>query len=411
MVENPEAHLHPAGQSRLGRFLARVAGSGGQVVVETHSDHVINGIRLGWWRTVRFSRTGLLCISSARATAASQTRLDSTGAAVSAHGQPDSSIRSNKPWGNSHVPSVGRADAPRFVLDESSFDFRRLPDTHIERHLDDFNGSLLTLRSREGHEVSCPPMWDGVECLDGCELWHFLSRQRPSAVDRDTLLLTFSLLSRCPEWSADEVAETSVSVDGAQPAMALSVAYALTMAMVRHGVAVLVFPGAPRRGFRLVHNAGGKADIFFFHEPASLPEFWRHLFAFENVKEPDFFVLAESAFPDLVFHPDLSFGHFAGAYADLRDRVVTILAGLNDHFAREYARCHGLPRDIQAAMGRHQVDLSPESPNTRSSQRLMRQRRGSTAASRSPANGTQSSNRTATASTSLRPHRGSTARS
>jgi predicted ATPase len=46
VVENPEAHLHPAGQSRLGRFLARVAGSGGQVVVETHSDHVINGIRL-----------------------------------------------------------------------------------------------------------------------------------------------------------------------------------------------------------------------------------------------------------------------------------------------------------------------------------------------------------------------------
>lgn len=46
IVENPEAHLHPAGQSRLGRFLARVAGSGGQVVVETHSDHVLNGIRL-----------------------------------------------------------------------------------------------------------------------------------------------------------------------------------------------------------------------------------------------------------------------------------------------------------------------------------------------------------------------------
>jgi predicted ATPase len=46
IVENPEAHLHPAGQSRLGRFLARVAGSGVQVIVETHSDHVLNGVRL-----------------------------------------------------------------------------------------------------------------------------------------------------------------------------------------------------------------------------------------------------------------------------------------------------------------------------------------------------------------------------
>ncbi|MGH3266725.1 MAG: DUF3696 domain-containing protein [Trebonia sp.] len=46
VVENPEAHLHPAGQSRLGRFLARVAGSGVQVIIETHSEHIINGIRL-----------------------------------------------------------------------------------------------------------------------------------------------------------------------------------------------------------------------------------------------------------------------------------------------------------------------------------------------------------------------------
>ncbi|MFE3994262.1 DUF3696 domain-containing protein [Streptomyces goshikiensis] len=46
IVENPEAHLHPGGQSQLGRFLARIAGAGAQVIVETHSDHVINGVRL-----------------------------------------------------------------------------------------------------------------------------------------------------------------------------------------------------------------------------------------------------------------------------------------------------------------------------------------------------------------------------
>jgi len=45
IVENPEAHLHPAGQSRIGFFLATLAAAGVQVLVETHSDHVLNGIR------------------------------------------------------------------------------------------------------------------------------------------------------------------------------------------------------------------------------------------------------------------------------------------------------------------------------------------------------------------------------
>ena len=46
LVENPEAHLHPAGQSRIGGFLAQVAADGVQVFLETHSDHVLNGIRV-----------------------------------------------------------------------------------------------------------------------------------------------------------------------------------------------------------------------------------------------------------------------------------------------------------------------------------------------------------------------------
>lgn len=46
IVENPEAHLHPSGQSNIGKFLAKIAASGVQVVLETHSEHVINGIRL-----------------------------------------------------------------------------------------------------------------------------------------------------------------------------------------------------------------------------------------------------------------------------------------------------------------------------------------------------------------------------
>ncbi|MGO9812711.1 MAG: AAA family ATPase [Isosphaeraceae bacterium] len=45
LVENPEAHLHPAGQAKMGVFLATVASAGVQVILETHSDHILNGVR------------------------------------------------------------------------------------------------------------------------------------------------------------------------------------------------------------------------------------------------------------------------------------------------------------------------------------------------------------------------------
>jgi predicted ATPase len=46
LLENPEAHLHPQGQARMGDLLALAASAGVQIVVETHSDHVLNGVRL-----------------------------------------------------------------------------------------------------------------------------------------------------------------------------------------------------------------------------------------------------------------------------------------------------------------------------------------------------------------------------
>ena len=46
LLENPEAHLHPKGQTRLGELVALTTAAGAQVFVETHSDHFMDGIRL-----------------------------------------------------------------------------------------------------------------------------------------------------------------------------------------------------------------------------------------------------------------------------------------------------------------------------------------------------------------------------
>ncbi|WP_326700383.1 DUF3696 domain-containing protein [Streptomyces sp. NBC_01754] len=52
LLENPEAHLHPRGQSRIAGLLAAAAAQGAQLIVETHSDHVLNGVRLAVKRGV-----------------------------------------------------------------------------------------------------------------------------------------------------------------------------------------------------------------------------------------------------------------------------------------------------------------------------------------------------------------------
>lgn len=47
IIENPEIHLHPKAQSKLTEFLYFIAKSGRQIFIETHSDHIFDGIRAG----------------------------------------------------------------------------------------------------------------------------------------------------------------------------------------------------------------------------------------------------------------------------------------------------------------------------------------------------------------------------
>lgn len=46
IFENPESHLHPKGQALLGHLIARAAEEGIQILVESHSDHLFNGMRV-----------------------------------------------------------------------------------------------------------------------------------------------------------------------------------------------------------------------------------------------------------------------------------------------------------------------------------------------------------------------------
>lgn len=46
IIENPESHLHPKGQAKIAELCAIAAHHGVQIIVETHSDHFLNGLRV-----------------------------------------------------------------------------------------------------------------------------------------------------------------------------------------------------------------------------------------------------------------------------------------------------------------------------------------------------------------------------
>lgn len=46
IIENPEAHLHPYAQSVIAKFLTLVSLKDVQVIVESHSEHILNGLRI-----------------------------------------------------------------------------------------------------------------------------------------------------------------------------------------------------------------------------------------------------------------------------------------------------------------------------------------------------------------------------
>ena len=60
IIENPEAHIHPKGQRMLGELMAAAGAGGVQIIAETHSDHVLNGIRVAVKkRRIAAEKTGI----------------------------------------------------------------------------------------------------------------------------------------------------------------------------------------------------------------------------------------------------------------------------------------------------------------------------------------------------------------
>lgn len=106
IVDGPEAHLHPGAQAAMARFLAFVAASGCTVIVETHSDHIVDGIRL--------------------AVISEETRLRPTDVTFLNFDRNDVGSVEVKPI--SMTPDGNLAAWPRGFFDQQSLTLRRIAD-------------------------------------------------------------------------------------------------------------------------------------------------------------------------------------------------------------------------------------------------------------------------------------------
>jgi hypothetical protein len=134
------------------------------------------------------------------------------------------------------------------VIDETSFDFAELTAVQLEDFLDRFNDAIWTLRDSD-IKAWKPPMFADVPCRDGSGLFEFLSCGPGTVLDRDTRNRFYGLIDKCPEWDDAVPDYDEVALAGGDPVLAMSVAFALTLARRRQGVACLVFGACARRGF------------------------------------------------------------------------------------------------------------------------------------------------------------------
>jgi len=54
IIENPESHLHPMGQSKIAKLCAMAVANGVQIIIESHSDHFLNAIRVATKQEIIF---------------------------------------------------------------------------------------------------------------------------------------------------------------------------------------------------------------------------------------------------------------------------------------------------------------------------------------------------------------------
>jgi len=266
----------------------------------------------------------------------------------------------------------------RFVLDESSFVLDRVGERTIQESLVGLL-ELITHCRGQGQgvgrfsEIYRAPIGLSSEVHD-----LLFAEPAPVALPRDLRLGVAAAIERCAPWdlSDEDVVELEARLDGEPLPFAPSVVFVHKSVGERTGRSCLALRCSGRSGERTVEVTGVSRGLHFVSSPDDTRYFYRSLFELEDVSEHQYIELTPLAFPRLTFVDglDRQFRRFSRPYASIRRDVTRHLAALNDHWEEAF---HGHPTPDEVARRMRalaDVDLSPESPNTRANRRAWSQR-------------------------------------
>lgn len=234
-------------------------------------------------------------------------------------------------------------------------------------------GSLLAELQHAGEQVGVIAGWAAFR-VGSTDLGTFLSELlHAEPVVRDAALLAMSGLDKAIAWDTDPelMVDPAVEVDGAAWESYAAARCADVQGDDGQVLACVTLGHCFAAGLHSVRRADGTVEqVPFLVAPGDGVHLARRRLVVETRNEAEFFALTDSAFPGLIFAMEVTFRRFDGTFSGLKCAVVDHLVALNDHFSATYQAEAGNLGKVATRLG---VAMSNEG-NTRSSERLMRQR-------------------------------------
>ncbi len=259
----------------------------------------------------------------------------------------------------------------RFVLDESSWDGATV--TEPAGALADAIGQLLDrldVARNRGEGVVKHPDYYRTDLGDGVQLYSVLfERDCPVHVDHDLKQRLYVALDRTENFNDSQLTQYDAVIDGTVR-FAPGVAWAHTSCLDGVQVAVFHLPlGEAPVGKIPVTVGNDTLEIFFVATETEHVDFFRSIITLENADRATFESVAQSAFPALEWADNVWRGlrDFSRPYIEVREELVLLLGGLNDHGAACFNEFRtGDPRQLAGVLSaRVGAEVSDEDGATR----------------------------------------------